>query len=321
MKKILTLIVLCSFVFAPVASAQTEGDAPSPAPVAPVVEPVAATPESSPAVAPEEPAPEDTPAIAEVPADSAPAEEPGSSQSATDPTVVQDTATSQESAPSETLENPVDPTIATSTESEVIVISEEVATSTEEIATSTATTTPVEVPVVVPEEQPAPEQIEIPIDIQQDLQIVAAELSASQDVVEPEVAQRTRLEPDVEPSYVFALSGKKIPTKLAPGKASADAVTTTIDPTSNTVNVSGSCSDVYFVVLLYRNAGDYETDPASYIVNRAYPCENGAYSYSINDVPATIQNGTYYLLIGEQGNKGSWRPASALTEIVINRSN
>ena len=75
------------------------------------------------------------------------------------------------------------------------------------------------------------------------------------------------------------------------------------------------------MVLIFKNQTDYEADPRSFIMNRAYPCENGTYSYSIDRLPPTLTNGTYYLMIADQGERGPWTPATGLTEITINRSN
>ncbi len=96
---------------------------------------------------------------------------------------------------------------------------------------------------------------------------------------------------------------------------------TEIDATTGVMSVSGACASPYFVVLLFKNQMDYEVDPRSFILNRAYPCEGGAYDYSIDRLPPTLENGTYYLMVGEQGERGPWTPATGLTEITINRSN
>lgn len=86
------------------------------------------------------------------------------------------------------------------------------------------------------------------------------------------------------------------------------------------LNISGVCADKYFVVLLYANAGDYDENPASYIFNRAFDCVNGQYAYLLKDLPETLKDGAYYLLIAAQGDKGSWRPDSALIPITIKKN-
>lgn len=82
--------------------------------------------------------------------------------------------------------------------------------------------------------------------------------------------------------------------------------------------VAGVCRDAYFVVLLYKEREEYEKDPNSYILNRAFPC-TGAYRYTLDALPLSLPDGTYQLLIGEQGEVGDWVPITALTEITIHR--
>jgi hypothetical protein len=81
--------------------------------------------------------------------------------------------------------------------------------------------------------------------------------------------------------------------------------------------VAGSCDTKYFVVLLYKNADDYNVNPSSYVFNRAYLCENGSYKYSVNEIPGSFSGGTYYILIAGQGDTGSWRPITSITPITV----
>jgi hypothetical protein len=91
------------------------------------------------------------------------------------------------------------------------------------------------------------------------------------------------------------------------------------DPISGIPVVSGNCSKAYYVILLYKNQTDYDSDPASYAVNKAYPCVNGTYQFEMKDLPQSISDGTYYLLIGEMGETGSWLPVTSLVPIDIVR--
>ena len=249
-------------------------------------------------------------AVTETPADS------------TDPTIVQDTAPTQESAPLDVLEATVDPVSATTTESEVILVLE-------------ASSTPAEIPVavvastteVVIEEAPAVDvetPVEIPEEIllppSEELNIVAKTLTSDVETIVEDIV----LIEEEDPKYVIELSGKTIPTKkkgIIGTSALATPTATSIDSTTGNVTVSGSCARPYFVVLIFKNEDDYETDPRSFIMNKAFQCADGAYSYSIDRLPATLPNGTYYLMVGEQGESGPWTPATGLTEITINRSN
>lgn len=98
-----------------------------------------------------------------------------------------------------------------------------------------------------------------------------------------------------------------------------NTVSQNIDSESGIMTLSGTCSDTYFVVLLYKNQSDYTEDRGSYILNKAFKCENGSFSYSVSDLPSNLETGTYYMLIGDQGSRGTWTPATQLTEININR--
>jgi hypothetical protein len=132
-----------------------------------------------------------------------------------------------------------------------------------------------------------------------------------------------------KPEYAFAITGTTIPTKLqikdTDGKVVQEqsvlaTLTPTVDNTTGEVTVSGLCTNVYYVVLLFKNKTDYADDPSSYLVNRAYPCVNGSYSYAISDLPYNLDNGNYYLMVGQEGKTGTWSPITGLSEITINRN-
>lgn len=95
--------------------------------------------------------------------------------------------------------------------------------------------------------------------------------------------------------------------------------TLSADNTEGVLDVSGSCADKYFVVLIYANKEDYDKNPSSYIFNKAFDCKGGSYDYSLKDLPESLPDGTYYLLIGGQGDSGSWSPITALITIIINK--
>ncbi len=142
-----------------------------------------------------------------------------------------------------------------------------------------------------------------------------------------------------KPQFKFRLAELKLPAKKAlkhnadkvpveknktDKKVNNDNVTTEVvvntDNDRGVIEVSGACNDKYYVVLLYKNANDYDTNPGSYIVNRAYPCISGSYLYAIDKLPQQLADGTYYLLIAEMGEKGSWVPISSIRPIEINRN-
>lgn len=132
-----------------------------------------------------------------------------------------------------------------------------------------------------------------------------------------------------QPQYSFALTGTSIPaTKSVQNSdgtvtqktVSTETLSPAVDNTNGTLTVSGACSAAYFVVLLFKNATDYADDPSSYLVNKAYPCTQGTFTYSIAQLPYALPNGNYYLMVGEEGTTGTWTPLTSLSEITINRT-
>ena len=73
-------------------------------------------------------------------------------------------------------------------------------------------------------------------------------------------------------------------------------------------------------MLLFKNATDYAESPSSYIVNRAYPCVSGTFTYSISQLPHTLSDGTYYLMVAQEGTTGTWKPLTSLSAITINKN-
>lgn len=83
------------------------------------------------------------------------------------------------------------------------------------------------------------------------------------------------------------------------------------------LSVSGGCSKNYFVVLLYRDRDDYLNNPASYVVNSAYKCERGSFSFNLNKLSPDLPDGKYYLLIAEEDANTTWVPVSQLIEVQV----
>jgi hypothetical protein len=134
--------------------------------------------------------------------------------------------------------------------------------------------------------------------------------------------------------YVFSLSGKKTPSERRVRKAHVENAKTVISEVSEVIDavpavtadnvrgvmsVTGACESKYYVILVYKNADDYANSPGTYIVNRAFPCVNGTFSYDITDLPNTLEDGNYYLLVGSAGESGPWTPITAVTEITLHR--
>jgi len=87
------------------------------------------------------------------------------------------------------------------------------------------------------------------------------------------------------------------------------------------LELSDECGAVYYVILLFRQREDYVSAPRSYLVNRAYPCADGHFSYRLTDdgsLPTGL-DGTYYLLVGEEEETGPWRAVSTPIPLQIER--
>lgn len=313
-KKLLALALSASLFAAPLAYAQ---EVPPDAPAADVV---AGADTPIPAI--------EVPA-ADVPAEVSPALPDPAPEVPASPDLqgtagVQDTANTQPAVSSDTLEDTANPETATTTDATVIPIED-----------SASTTPPQELSDVQDEAVP-PVLVE---EATSTLDVVAEDIDPTPKpddtlpkelpLVAEEVASVPVQDLTPDPEFIFSLTGKQIPSKRTltskDGKKIGEQTITSplassVDNTAGVVSVSGQCSDVYFVVLLYRNQNDYADDPSSYIVNRAFPCVNGSYSYAIAELPNNLANGQYYLLVGQQGERGTWTPITSLTEITINKN-
>jgi hypothetical protein len=174
------------------------------------------------------------------------------------------------------------------------------------------------------------------------LQVIDGDITEGQ-VVEPEsvdVIAATVLdhvpsvvaevETELSSEFEFTLTGKQVPVKKtqatsevfsAGNEVVEVAPTPIVDSETGKMTIAGECNNVWYVVILYKTARDYARDPRSHILNQTYPCEGGQFSYTISELPSTLPRGTYYLLVGEQGDRGGWTPITALTEISINNKN
>ncbi len=123
-------------------------------------------------------------------------------------------------------------------------------------------------------------------------------------------------------SVLNNLTGKKslVTEEKIVESSVSDIVKPDVNQDTGDMVLSGSCASTYFVVLLYKNETDYKENANSYILNKAFPCENNSFSYTVSKLPENLVDGNYYILIGEQGDTGTWKPASQLTEINLNRN-
>lgn len=229
---------------------------------------------------------------------------------------LQDTFSDQETVPPDA-SSTVEIILATTTDP-VPPIIEEATTTPEEVPPPDATTTdpvpPVEPEVVPPEEMPPP-------------QIIPQEQA-------PVIISAEELKPEAK--YVFSLSGKLLRTSkrvrhvtMVKSKPVVTELneevsvlpTISTDNVNGVMTVSGVCDNKYYVILVYKSPEDYARDPRTYIVNRSFPCENGNYSYAIADLPPSLSDGNYYLLVASMGDVGQWTPITGITEVTLTGRN
>lgn len=318
MHNFLTLSLIFSLSFAPIALAQEVAEVALPASAeTPAAETIPAEPqadtllasaqEAVPAGESSTPAPAESSAVSEDPAPDVAVQETVTTQDAATSTVLQATTDPQDI--------PLDDALST------VPILEDpapAATSSDPLLVPEATSTPETDPLLVEEEQ-----LDVVADIPEE--VPAEPVPATEEAVaEPQPARIAEKDLAPQPEFAFALTGKKVATKKLERSGGRDVeqtvtapLTTEVDNVKGEMRLSGSCAAPYYVVLVFKHQEDYANDPRSYVVNRAYACENGVFSYALSDLPDTLPSGTYYVLIGEQGETSAWKPVTELTEFSI----
>lgn len=316
MKSILAFILILALSFAPSVYAQelTAG-APSTEVPASAEEPVAVREETPVPAMPEVSASDPVPMTLV----SEPGFPAGADTSTSTP--IQDTANTQDTVDAGLLQGASNP--------------EDLATTTVTVDSKEASSTPLTL-----EASSTPESL--PLDESTTLDVVAEDVQPA-DATEPELVAESAPAPEPEtlrpepisvadlapkPEYSFSMTGKRVDAKRVvrdqSGKERLTDVAQTLSPeidnTTGVMQVSGTCSNTYFVILLFKNQDDYLRDPKSYIVDKAFPCVNGSFTYRIADLPDALPGGTYYLLVGEEGERGPWAAITDLTEVTINRN-
>ncbi len=159
-----------------------------------------------------------------------------------------------------------------------------------------------------------------PIQPVQQIQTIPVQVTITQ-VMQVDQIEKEELKPKQE--YTLALDGGALTTieevKDGKDKKVTEVPQTSLDVEARTLTVSGSCDDPYYVVLIYKDEKDYSDNRSSYIFNKAFDCINGQYSYPVSELPPDLGDGRYYLLVGGQGNEGTWKPISAMVPITINK--
>lgn len=71
--------------------------------------------------------------------------------------------------------------------------------------------------------------------------------------------------------------------------------------------ISGTCTDLYYTILVFTVNNDYRTNPRAAAVNRAFACPaTRMFSTELNLADSNLTTGAYYLFVADQGKTGSW---------------
>lgn len=94
----------------------------------------------------------------------------------------------------------------------------------------------------------------------------------------------------------------------------------TVSSDGKSLDINGNCSSDYYTVLIFADKNDITTDPTRAVMNRANTCAGGHYSFTLSwsDLPQTISEGSYHLILADQKDKNVPEP-NAVYEIQINK--
>lgn len=137
-------------------------------------------------------------------------------------------------------------------------------------------------------------------------------LTPTQPVMQPNLPPP----PVKKKALLFELAGDAIAAEGA-GKAPPE-VDISVD--GLTLRVDGSCVDSYYVILTYRSIEDFVEKPRSFVSNYADECRGADFHSAMKHLPVGTEPGVYYLVVGTQGDEGSWRPVSSLLPIRISET-
>lgn len=77
--------------------------------------------------------------------------------------------------------------------------------------------------------------------------------------------------------------------------------------TLNSIEVSGSCKDAYYAILIYEVGRDYREDPASAKYNTAFLCPpDKKFAQKIDLVSLRLKEGDYYIIRASLPERGMW---------------
>lgn len=131
--------------------------------------------------------------------------------------------------------------------------------------------------------------------------------SATQPAIKIEVPTQ-KFSADEKPAQIYQ-SDEKI-TVATPEKLpeSTEFKSFSYDQTvGKMIGVSGSCSDAYYAIVIFRAKDDYRKNPAASVFNQAFECPTDhKFSNGIELKNFNLPSGEYYFLVADQGNKGTW---------------
>lgn len=137
-------------------------------------------------------------------------------------------------------------------------------------------------------------------------------LTPSQPMMQPNLPPP----PVKKKALLFELAGDAIAAEGA-GKAPPKV---DISADGLTLRVDGSCVGSYYVILTYRSIEDFVEKPRSFVSNYADECRGADFHSAMKHLPVGTEPGVYYLVVGTQGNEGSWRAVSSLVPIRISET-
>jgi hypothetical protein len=120
------------------------------------------------------------------------------------------------------------------------------------------------------------------------------------------------VQPSTGSSYQqsYQSSGQNYPTTLTPEKdlPASSTFPSFIYEAGKPISVSGSCADMYKVLIIFPSDVDYRQSPLFAKYNGATPCTMGEkYSYTMDLTPLNLESGTsYYYVKASEGKTGSW---------------
>ena len=73
------------------------------------------------------------------------------------------------------------------------------------------------------------------------------------------------------------------------------------------IKISGSCSDAYYAIVIFRGADDYKQKADSAVFNQAFACpDDKKFTRTLQLKDYNLLSGEYYFFVADQGKTGAW---------------